>query len=104
MTKRVIQVPLAWVFAGVLMTVGSPMLSIFASVNIADRNADRQLKAVAAAKVEATAETKRITCSFFGSSMDVYKETPPSTAAGRAQLANYVELYRFTGCQPPRTR
>ena len=102
--QRVVRVPVYWLVVGVCAMFGSPVLSVLAAVRIADANAHRQAVAVAAAKTEASAEAKRVTCAFFSSSLDVYKENPPSTDAGKAQQANYAELYRITGCQPPRTR
>jgi len=97
-------VPVYWLIVGIVVMFGSPVLSVLSAVQISERNAQRQLDAVAAAKVEASAEAKQVTCSFFASSMDVYKENPPISEAGRAQYANYADLYRISGCQPPRTK
>jgi hypothetical protein len=104
MERRVVNVPVWTIIVGVAMMFGSPVLSVLAAVSISERNAERQLADVEQAKTEATAESKRITCAFFASSMDVYKENPPPTETGRAQYRNYAELYRITGCQPPRTK
>lgn len=113
--QRVIQVPVYWVLVGVLVAFASPVGGMIASVKIANNNTARQLasqqKAQAEAEVArlkaeaaAKAEARRITCAFFGSSLDVYIEAPPSTPAGKAQQANYLELYSITGCQPPRRK
>jgi hypothetical protein len=80
----------------------SPLLSFGAAVQIGQRNAEKAVVANDEAKELARVESRRITCAFFSSSLDVYKENPPSTAAGKAQQANYAELYRISGCQPPR--
>jgi hypothetical protein len=113
--QRVVKVPVYWVIVGVMVMFASPVAALVGSVKINNANTARQLASQQKAQVEAEAarvqaeaaakaEALRITCAFFGSSLDVYIETPPQTPAGKAQQANYLELYTLAGCQPPRRK
>lgn len=102
--QRVIKIPVYTVIVAVALTVGSPIASFYAATAIAKRNSEQLIVRQQQAKQEATAEARRITCAFFGSSLDVYRENPPISDAGRAQQRNYADLYRISGCQPPRTK
>lgn len=101
---RVIRVPLYTLVVGVAVGLGSPVLSLFAAVSIANNNAAHQLRAQRDSEAAAKQKARKVTCAFFASSLDVYKENPPISPAGKAQAQNYVELYRVSGCQPPRTK
>ena len=101
--QRVIRVPVWTVMVMVATMVLSPILSFYASVQIAERNSERIVIEREKAEEAARVESRRIACAFFGSSLDVLKENPPGTEAGKAQQANYVELYRISGCMPPRS-
>jgi uncharacterized small protein (DUF1192 family) len=91
-----------------LVVFGSPVLSIVASVQIAERNAERIViereKAESAAQTAARSEARRLTCEFFATSLDVYDEAPPTTEAGKKLRQKYLELYSLpqNQCHPPR--
>jgi hypothetical protein len=95
-------VPVYWLVVGMAVMILSPLLSIFASVQIAERNAERSFKEQQRAQAAAQAQSRAVACSFFGASLDVYDETPPISATGRNLREKYVDLYTLTGCQPPR--
>lgn len=100
--QRVVRLPLYVLIVCIALTVVSPLLSIFASVQISERNAARviaeQQKTEAAARVEA----RRVACDFFALNLDVYDQTPPSTPTGRNLRQTYLEFYQLSGCQPAR--
>lgn len=100
--RRYVSIPFYWLIVGIAVAVISPIGSFFASIRVAENNAIQQEKARAAQQVASQAEGRRVACGFFAASLDVTDETPPSTAAGRAQREKYLELYQLTGCQPPR--
>lgn len=100
--QRVVRVPLYALLIGVLITVASPLLSILASVQIAERNAERIIAEQRRTEAAARAESRRLTCTFFALNLDVYDETPPSTPVGRNLRQTYLDFYRLSECQPPR--
>ncbi len=97
---RTVRVPIYWLFVGAAVMFISPLLSIWASVTIAERNARETQQAQAAASEKARIRT----CGTFTALLDVYIETPPSTAAGRGVQEAYLEQYRALGCEPPRKK
>jgi len=102
--RREIRIPIYWLLVGVAVVFISPIASVWASVTIARNNSERIVREQQQAQVEAQAEGRRVACSFFGASLDAYKETPPTTATGRNIQENYLEFYRLSGCQPPRDK
>lgn len=100
--QRVVRVPLYWIVVGVLCMVVSPLLSILASVQIAESNAERIVAEQRRTEAAARVESRRLTCAFFALNLDVYDETPPSTPVGRNLRQTYLEFYRLSECQPPR--
>jgi len=99
---RVVRIPLYWVIVGVFLTVASPILSVMASVNIAERNSEQIILQREKQREAARQEARSITCAFLTASLDAYEETPPVTPTGRNLRQKYVDLYEYTGCQPPR--
>lgn len=76
-------------------------LSIAASVVIADRNASEQLRRVAIAKEQATAEQRRGACQLVSSMLTTYQEIPgPMTAARQNVIDAWLNEYRIIGCLP----
>lgn len=100
--RRVRGVPLWSLVVGVVVVFASPLISIYASVRIAENNAARVAAEQRRTEAEATAEAHRIVCQFFALNLDVYDETPPASPLGRNLRQTYVDLYRISGCQPPR--
>ena len=103
-SRRYVSIPVYWLLVGILIAVVSPVAAFFASIQIAERNTEQIVAEQEKQRAVAAEEARKVACGFFGSSLDVYIEAPPATAAGRAQQANYLELYRLSGCQPPRTK
>ena len=100
--QRVVRVPLYGLLVGVLITVASPLLSILASVQIAERNAERTIAEQKRTEAAARTESRRLACSFFALNLDVYDQTPPSTPVGRNLRQTYLEFYQLSECHPPR--
>jgi hypothetical protein len=100
--QRVVRVPLYALLIGVLITVASPLLSMLASVQIAERNAERIVAEQRRTEAAARAEARRVACVFFALNLDVYDQTPPSTPTGRNLRQTYLEFYRLSECQPAR--
>jgi hypothetical protein len=90
------------IIVGIIVVIGSPVASIFASVRIAENNAERIIAEQKRTELVAAAEARRVACAFFALNLDVYDETPPSTPTGRNLRQTYLEFYRISGCQPPR--
>jgi hypothetical protein len=61
-----------------------------------------QARKTAAAEARAAEQGRAIVCRLFSTILDTYQETPPATAAGRAQRAAWLQLYNISRCQPPR--
>lgn len=81
---------------GIATVLLSPVLSVVASVQIAERNAERVHVKQAAAQLVAT----RLACEQFGRLIDVYGDA--TTPIGREVRGVYVFLYTLIQCSPPR--
>ena len=95
-------IPVYWLIVGMATMVLSPLLSIFASVTIAERNAERTQLRQEQAQAQAQVESRKVVCAWIATNLDVFDETPPTGAAGRNLRVRYLELYRISQCQPPR--
>jgi hypothetical protein len=93
---RVVQVPIYVLVVGIATVLLSPLASFFASVQIAERNAEQVRAKQAAAQVVAT----RLACEQFGRLIDVYGEA--TTPIGREVRGVYVFLYTLIRCEPAR--
>lgn len=102
--QKVITIPAYWLIVGLCVMLGSPVASIFAAVAISNNNARQIVAEQQRSQQAAREESRRVACSFFATSLDVYQETPPTTATGRNLQENYLEFYRISGCVPPRTK
>lgn len=112
--RRPVYIPLYAVLILVFAAVLGPVLSIAASVKIADRNSAELVRRYEAAQVEANkkaeaeaakvkAENKLITCALFDSQLDAFDEQRSSlTPTGVAVREAWLDIYRTGGCQPPR--
>jgi hypothetical protein len=103
--RRTVQprpVPFYVVAVGVATVLLSPLLSILASVQIAENNAERIVAEQKRTEAAATAEARRVACVFFALNLDAFDETPPTSATGRNLRQTYLDFYRLSGCQPPR--
>ena len=102
MSRRPVQIPLYALLVLVFAAVSGPPLSIYASVQIAEVNAKKQLIQQQRTEEAARVEARRVACSFFSINLETYDETPPSTAAGKNLQQTYLEFYRISRCQPSR--
>src|SRR4051812_35797180 len=100
--QRGAHVSLYWIIVGTVVIFGSPLVSILAAVQIADRNAEHVIAEQKRVEAASIAEAKRVACDFFSVNLDVYETTPPSTDTGRNLRQAYLEFYQMSGCQPTR--
>lgn len=96
MIRRVVQVPVYLLIVGMAVMIASPLASIFASVQIAERNAEQVRAKQQAAQVVAT----RLACEQFGRLIDAFDDA--TTPIGREVRGVYVFLYTLIRCEPPR--
>lgn len=99
---RVVRIPLYWVIVGVFLTVASPILSIMASVSIAERNSEQIVAQQQEQQAAVRAETRQVTCAWFAASLDAFDETPPTGPAGKNLRDKYLDFYTYAGCEPAR--
>lgn len=93
--------PLRYTLSVVIM-VGllSPVLSVF----VAQRAAERSVRA-SQATANAAAERSRMQyCDLLTSLLNVYVEAPPETDTGIAVQKEYLVQYTIHNCQPPREK
>lgn len=102
--KVFIQIPVTWLVPGIMIVVLSPLLAILASVKIADGQRKAAQRAQAAAELRQQEQSRIVVCGLFSAILDTYIETPPNTAAGRNVQQTWLDLYKLSNCQPPRTR
>jgi hypothetical protein len=104
--QRDVHIPIYWLLVGLMVMVGSPILSIFASVEIANSNRERAERAAAAAAAKAAEDARLKTCLLFGALLDSFIDEPPTTKSGEAFRRTYLEFYndKSLHCQPPRTK
>lgn len=100
MPGRLVHIPLWWVLVGVASCILTPILSIFASVQIAQNNQAETQRVAAAAEVRVREEGRQRMCRLVGAQVDVYKEA--STPVGLAAYETWLVEYRTQGCQPPK--
>lgn len=95
-------VPVYWLIVGMATMILSPPLSIFASVTIAERSAERTRQQQEQAQAQAQLEARKVVCNWISTNLDVFDETPPQGAAGKNLRERYLELYQISQCQPAR--
>jgi hypothetical protein len=66
------------------------------------RNQQEQARKSAAAEARASERARAIVCGLFTTILDAYEESPPATAAGRAQEDAWLQVYELSKCEPPR--
>ncbi len=81
--QRTVSVPVYVLMVGLAMVVLSPILAIVASTKISERS---------------LAESNRKWCSLVITLDDAYKETPPTTAAGKNVAESLHRLRGELGC------
>jgi hypothetical protein len=89
--RREIHVPVYWVMVGLLVMLISPVLSMVAAVQIAERNSIRM-----------ATEQRGRSCSLYAALLDAYDEAPPATATGKNVRKAYLQQYQSRGCSPAR--
>ena len=92
MPGRLVRMPLWWLLVGIATCVLTPVLSIWASVKIAQNNAR-----------ELAAEYQIRSCSLYSAILDEYDENPPTTETGRGLREAYLLQYRQRHCTPERS-
>lgn len=102
MPRRPVHLPLWSVIVLVIGSTVSPVLSITASVKIAERNRIQAEARQAQAEARAREQARTLVCAFFTAQLDAYDETPPLSPAGKNLRATNLEFYTASGCQPPR--
>jgi hypothetical protein len=65
-------------------------------------NQQEQARRAAAVEARAAQQARAIVCFLFTTILDTYQESPPTTAAGRAQVGAWLQVYQLSKCQPPR--
>lgn len=101
---RPVQIPVYWLVVGMAVMIVSPLLSIFASVQIAEGNQKQVTAKQQAAQEAGRAEARAKACQLFTALLDQYLETPPPTPTGVGVQSIYLDFYRLNGCQPPRVK
>lgn len=103
MTVKVVQIPVYALVVGICTSLISPPLAIVASVRIAEGNSKEILESQRRRDDVLREENRLQSCSLFGSLLDVYEETPPSTPAGKNVEQAYRSYYNTVLlCQPER--
>lgn len=92
--RRVWFILLSWGLA-VLMLAG--LFSFWTQ-----RNQHEQERKAAAAEARASEQARVIVCRLFTAILEAYDESPPATAAGRAQVDAWLQVYELSKCEPPR--
>lgn len=98
--RRPIHVPLYVLLVIVATMVVSPILSIVASVRIAENRAEQTRAEQAAVDRKVKAEGTRLACEQFGRVADAVDQA--QSPAGREVRAVYVFLYNLINCVPPK--
>lgn len=65
-------------------------------------NQQEQARKAAATEARAAEQARVIVCGLFAAILDAYEESPPATAAGRAQVGAWLQVYELSKCRPPR--
>ena len=91
------------VLVGVAITTVSPILSIVASVRIAENNTQHLLDLQHQQAAKEAETQRRATCFWLGILLDGYEETPPTTQSTRNAQKFYLDYYNDTAhCVPRR--
>lgn len=99
---RVVAVRAYWIPLVLITVALGPFFGAWISIAKADENARKLVAEQKRTEAAATAEARRVACTFFALNLDVYDETPPASPLGRNLRQTYLEFYRLSGCQPPR--
>lgn len=102
--QRVVRIPVYWLVVGLCVMIVTPIFTLLAATTIANNNARRIVAEQERQKQAAQEEARRVACSFFSASLDAFAESPPINKTGKALQENYLDFYRISGCQPPRTK
>lgn len=96
--RREIRLPIYWLVVGLMVMIVSPLLSIYASVQINQRSAEQAAKTQAAAEAKARVEGLAVYCRLIGTQVDVYSEA--TSAVGKRAYDTWLAEYRRSGCRP----
>lgn len=98
--RREVRLPIYWLVVGLAVMIVSPLLSIYASVQINQHAAAKARQAQAQAEAKQRVEGQAAACRLIGAIIDVYSESV--TAAGKRAHDTWLIEYTKAGCQPPR--
>ncbi len=96
MPGRLVHIPLWWFLVGIATAVLTPILTIYASVQISQRT----IEANERSRAEVRVETGLRCCRLIGSQIDVYSEA--TTPVGKDAYQTWLTEYRIQGCTPER--
>lgn len=97
---RKITVPVRWIVVLAFAAVSGPILSIYASVQIAQRNSAALIEKYEADRSAQRAETKRLSCALFSSQLGAFDNAESPT--GQQSRQAWLDLYRLAQCEPRR--
>ena len=84
-------VPVYALVVAIAISVVSPMVSILAAVQIAERRSQQQ-----------ATDLRSRSCDLYAKILGAYDEDPPATATGRGVREAYERQYQERGCTPVR--
>lgn len=96
--QRVIQLPAYTALVLVATGVLSPILSVVASVQIAEGSTERQVTARDRQSEQLREEQRLRSCSVYGALVAALEESPPTAPAGKALLETYREQFKIRRC------
>lgn len=99
MTK-VVQLPRYRFWVLVLAAILGPILSLYFSVQIANRNSEQLIARYQADRARSQAASQTVYCVLFGSQLDAFKDA--ESPAGQASYKAWLAVYRLVHCQPER--
>lgn len=98
-----VRVPVYWALIGIACVFLSPVLSIYASVQIANKTTEQTIARQERTRAELAEANRLETCDLFSKFIAVYEETPPPSATGKAVEQAYRDYYNGRlMCQPPK--
>ena len=102
MPKRPVHIPLYALCVLVLAAVSGPPLSVYASVQIANKNSTELIRRYEADRAANNEANRTIYCTLFGSQIDALAES--KTPAGQASYDAWLAVYKLARCEPARVK
>lgn len=98
--RRPIHMPLWSVVVLAFFSISGPILSITASVSIANHNSQRLIQRYEADQAATQNANRTIYCVLFGSQIDALEDS--TTPIGQASRRAWLAVYKLARCQPER--